>query len=105
MVSSIKHMIGIAGTTGALIAVWLSVEAVIRRIRPCGDISRAALLDVLRWAVAGLGALGILVGYGYADLVAVSGIAWFAAIAVLIVVLYRSAHLPYLSPAWEPVTS
>ncbi|AWS40088.1 hypothetical protein [Streptosporangium sp. 'caverna'] len=105
MVSSVKHVIGIAGTAGALIAVWLSVEAVIRRIRPCGDISGAALLDVLRWAVAGLGVLGILAEYGYADLGFVPAIAWFAAIVVLIVVLYRSAHLPYLSPTWEPVTS
>jgi hypothetical protein len=103
MVSSIKHVIGIAGTAGALIAVWLSVEAVIRRIRPWGDISRAALLDVLRWAVAGLGALGMLTEYGYADLGFVPVIAWFAAIVVLVVVLYRSAHLPYLSATLKPV--
>ncbi|WP_406312911.1 hypothetical protein OHA77_30910 [Streptosporangium sp. NBC_01639] len=105
MVFPVKHVIGLANTAGALIAVWLSVDAIIRRIRPCGDTSRAALLDVLRWAVVGLGTLGILAGYGYANLGLVPLIAWFAAIAALIVVLYRSARLPYLSPIWEPMAS
>ncbi|OUC97013.1 hypothetical protein [Streptosporangium minutum] len=105
MVLLVKHVIDIADTAGALIAVWLTVDAVIRRIRPCGDISRAVLLDVLRWAVVGLGALGTLVGYGYTDLDPVLIIAWFAAVVALIVVLYRSAHLPCLSPIWGPVVS
>lgn len=99
---TITQLIGIANTLGALIAVWLIAEALIRRIRPCGDVSRAALLDVLRWAVAGLGVLGMLPGYGYADLGPVTAIAWFATLVALIVVLYRSAHLPYLSPTWAP---
>ncbi|MER5325793.1 hypothetical protein [Streptosporangium roseum] len=102
MALPIKHVIGIADTAGALIAVWLTAEAVIRRIRPCGDISRAALLDVLRWAVVSLGALGMLAGYGYSGLGLVPLIAWFAAIVALIVVLYRSARLPYLSSIWGP---
>ncbi|MGV9381435.1 hypothetical protein ACWDRB_36865 [Nonomuraea sp. NPDC003707] len=104
-VSLFTHVIGIAHTAGALIAVWVSVDAVIRQIRPSGDLSRAALLDVLRWAVAGLGALGALVGYGYADLGLVLLIAWFVAIAALIAVLYHSAPLPCLSPAREPVAN
>lgn len=105
MVLPVKHVIDIADTAGALIAVWLTVDAVIRRVRPCGDISRAALLDVLRWAVVGLGALGMLVGYGYTGLNPVLPIAWFAAVVALIVVLYRSARLPYLSPIWGPAAS
>ncbi|MEU4533605.1 hypothetical protein AB0G15_01945 [Streptosporangium sp. NPDC023825] len=103
--SPVEHVIGIAKTAGALITVWLSVDAVIRRIRSRGDVSRVALLDVSRWAVAGLGALGMLVGYGYADLGPVLLVAWFAAVAVLIIALYRSAHLPYLSQTWEPAAS
>ncbi|MEU7748373.1 hypothetical protein [Nonomuraea sp. NPDC049158] len=98
---TITQLIGIANTLGALIAVWLIAEAIIRRIRPCGDISGAARLDVLRWAVAVLGVLGMLAGYGYADLGPVTAIAWFATLVALIVVLYRSAHSPYLSPTWE----
>jgi hypothetical protein len=99
---TVTQLIGIANTLGALIAVWLIAEAIIRRIRPCGDTSTAVLLDVLRWAVAGLGVLGMLAGYGYADLGPVTAIAWFATLVALIVVLYRSADLPYLSPTWKP---
>ncbi|WP_329089166.1 MULTISPECIES: hypothetical protein [unclassified Streptosporangium] len=101
--SPVEHGIGIANTAGALITVWLSADAVIRQIRPRGDISRVALLDVLRWAVVSLGVLGMLVGYGYADLGPVLPVVWFAAVLALIVVLYRSAHLPCLSPIWGPV--
>ncbi|MEU7836813.1 hypothetical protein [Nonomuraea sp. NPDC049129] len=97
----ITQLIEIANALGALLAVWLITEAVIRRIRSCGDTSRAALLDVLRWAVAVLGVLGTLAGYGYADLGPITAIAWFATVVALIVVLYRSAHSPYLSPTWE----
>ncbi|MFI6741241.1 hypothetical protein ACIBI9_50710 [Nonomuraea sp. NPDC050451] len=103
--SFIAHVIGIAHTAGALIATWLSVDAVIRQIRPSGDLSRAALLDVLRWTVAGLGALSALAGYGYADLGTVVLIAWFAAILALIVMLYRSASLPCLAPPRGPVAN
>ncbi|GIH79299.1 hypothetical protein [Planobispora longispora] len=97
------QLLGIAGTAGALITVWLIVDVVIRRMRPFGDVSRAALLDVLRWAVAGLGALGVLAGYGYAGLGAVMSVAWIVAIAALTVVLYRSARLPYLAASGESV--
>ncbi|MFF3442211.1 hypothetical protein [Streptosporangium sp. NPDC002721] len=103
--SPVEHGIGIAGTAGALITVWLSVDAVIKRIRPGGDIFRVVLLDVLRWAVAGLGALGMLAGYGYADLGPALAVAWFVAVTALIVTLYRSARLPYLSQTWEPAAS
>ncbi|WP_344860510.1 hypothetical protein [Planomonospora alba] len=54
-------------------------------------------LDVLRWAVAGMGALGALAGYGYAELGPAVLLAWFAAVVALIAVLYRSAGLPCLS--------
>ncbi|WP_433514908.1 hypothetical protein ACQP2T_04375 [Nonomuraea sp. CA-143628] len=97
----ITQLIEIANTLGALLAVWLIAEAIIRRILPCGDTSGAALLDVLRWAVAVLGVLGTLAGYGYADLGPITAIAWFATVVALVVVLYRSAHSPYLSPTWE----
>ncbi|MBT2234659.1 hypothetical protein [Nonomuraea sp. NEAU-A123] len=93
-----SHVVGLASTAGALVTVWLVVDAIIRRIRPYEDSSRVALLDVLRWAVVSLGVLGLLSGYGYADLGVVTPIAWFATVVILIVVLYRSAELPYLSP-------
>ncbi|WP_433242032.1 hypothetical protein ACQPYK_37300 [Streptosporangium sp. CA-135522] len=105
VVSPIKHVVGIVNAAGALIVVWVTVDAVIRRIRPCGETSRAALLDVLRWAVVSLGVLGMLVEYGYADLSLVTLVAWLVAIAALIVTLYRSARLPYLSPTWGPAAS
>ncbi|MFI7699739.1 hypothetical protein [Nonomuraea sp. NPDC049480] len=95
-------MAGIAGTAGALIAVWLTADAVIDRIRPNGETSRATWLDVARWTVVGLGALGMLVGYGYAAVAPITLIAWFAAIVALIAVLYSSARLPCLSPAGVP---
>ncbi|MEV1167783.1 hypothetical protein [Nonomuraea sp. NPDC049784] len=104
-ISSITQVIGIVNTVGVLITVWVSVDTVIRQIHPRGEVSRAALLDVLRWAVVILETLGMLVGYGYADLGPVVLIAWFAAVAALIVVLYRSAGLPCLSPPEEPVAS
>ncbi|GAA4181101.1 hypothetical protein GCM10022252_04910 [Streptosporangium oxazolinicum] len=103
--SPVEHGIGVANTACALITVWLSVDAVIRRIRSHGGVSEVALLDVLRWAVVSLGALGMLAGYGYADLGPVLPVVWFAAVLALIVTLYRSAHLPYLSPEWKPVAS
>jgi hypothetical protein len=102
---SLRYAIGFADTVGALIGVWLAVEAIIRRIRPHGDLSKAAFLDVLRWAVIGLGVVGLLTGYGFADLGAVTLIAWFVTIVTLVVLLYRSAGLPYLSATWEPATS
>ncbi|MET8046226.1 hypothetical protein ABZU75_01375 [Streptosporangium sp. NPDC005286] len=95
--SSLGEVIGLANTAGTLITVWLITDAIIRQIRPQGAISPAVLLDVLRWAVVGLGVLGTLVRHGYADLGIFALVAWFAAIVALIVVLYRSAHLPYLS--------
>ncbi|WP_030915806.1 hypothetical protein [Streptosporangium amethystogenes] len=95
--SSLGEVIGIANTAGTLITVWLITDAIIRRIRPQGAISPVALLDVLRWLVVGLGVLGALVQHGYADLGLFALVAWFAAIVALIIVLYRSAHLPYLS--------
>lgn len=100
---SFSHMIGLANTAGALVTVWLVVDAILGRIRPYEDSSRVALLDVLRWAAVSLGVLGILSGYGYADLGVVTPIAWFATIVTLVVVLYRSAGQPYLSPTWESV--
>ncbi|MEU4224746.1 hypothetical protein AB0F17_10645 [Nonomuraea sp. NPDC026600] len=102
-VLSFSHVVGLVNTVGALVTVWLVVDAVIRRIRPYEDSSRVTLLDVLRWAVVSLGVLGLLSGYGYADLGVVTPIAWFATVVALIVVLYRSAGLPSLSPTWAAV--
>ncbi|MER6575921.1 hypothetical protein [Nonomuraea sp. NPDC001023] len=93
----IRLVIGFVGTAGPLITVWLIADALITAMRAHGDNSQAALLDVLRWAVAGLGAAGLLAGYGYAELSPVLLVAWFAALVVLIVVLYRSSGLPYFS--------
>ncbi|MFI6993770.1 hypothetical protein [Nonomuraea wenchangensis] len=92
----VKHVIGIAVTVGGLITVWLIVDALMIRMRSRGDSSQVALLDVLRWAVAGLGGVGLLARYGYAELSPVLLVGWFAALVVLIVVLYRSADRPYL---------
>lgn len=97
------QVIGVVSTAGALVTVWMVVDAIIRRLRASGDTSKIALLDVLRWAVVGLGALGMLAGYGYAALGGFIAIAWFAAIVALVVVLYRSARLPCLSPAQGPL--
>ncbi|MFI9593493.1 hypothetical protein [Nonomuraea sp. NPDC052265] len=93
----VRQVIGVANTAGSLITVWLIADALMTRMRARGDNSQAALLDVLRWAVAGLGAAGLLAGYGYAELSPVLLVAWFAALVVLIIVLYRSAGLPYFS--------
>ncbi|MEU6722937.1 hypothetical protein ABZ917_04385 [Nonomuraea wenchangensis] len=92
----ITHVIGIAVTVGGLITVWLIVDALMIRMRSHGDSSQVALLDVLRWAVAGLGGAGLPARYGYGELSSVLLVAWFAALAVLIVVLYRSADRPSL---------
>lgn len=92
----IKHVIGIAVTVGGLITVWLIVDALMMRMRSHGDSSQIALLDVLRWAVAGLGGAGLLAKYGYGELPPVLLAGWFAALVVLIAVLYRSADRPYL---------
>ncbi|GGL30384.1 hypothetical protein [Planomonospora parontospora] len=105
MSAPIQHGIGIACTVGALVTVWLSVDAVIRRIRTYGDVSRADLLDVLRWAVVGPGALALPAGYGYADPGVVPLTVWFAAVGALVTMLYRSARLLCLSSAWEPPAS
>ena len=102
-VFSFSQVLGLATTVGALVTVWQVVEAMIGRIRPHAEISRTALLDVLRWAVVGLGALGLLSGYGYADLGVVTTVAWFASVVALIVVLYGSAGLPSLSATWTPM--
>ncbi|MEU0564871.1 hypothetical protein ABZ297_05665 [Nonomuraea sp. NPDC005983] len=101
--SPVRRAIGAITAAGALIAVWLVVDPVVRRVRSGGNVSRAALLDVLRWAVVALGWPGVLAGYGYAVLGPVVTVAWFAAVVSLIVVLYASADLPYLSPRWSHV--
>ncbi|WP_188194823.1 hypothetical protein [Nonomuraea sp. SYSU D8015] len=103
--SAAEHVIEVVDTLGSLIALWLVVEAVVRRLRSCGKTSRAARLDVLRWAVAGLGALALPAGYGYAIPGPATAIAWFTALVVLIVMLIRSARLPCLSPGGKPVAS
>ncbi|MFD2357346.1 hypothetical protein ACFSTC_60815 [Nonomuraea ferruginea] len=58
--SPVVELIGVAEGVGGLVAVWLITDAVIRRIRSYGIASGVAVLDVLRWVVVGLGALGTL---------------------------------------------
>ncbi|NUW41138.1 hypothetical protein [Nonomuraea rhodomycinica] len=101
--SPVGRAMGTVVAAGALIAVWLVVDPVVRRVRCGGDVSRAALLDVSRWAVVALGGPGVLAGYGYAALGPVVMVAWFAAVVTLIVVLFASAGLPCLSPRWSRV--
>lgn len=94
--SPIAYLSALAASVGGLITVWLIVDAVLRQVRRYEDHPRLALLDTLRWGMAGLGALGILAGYGYADFGAEAAIAWFATVVALVVVLYRLADLPCL---------
>ncbi|MEZ7129568.1 hypothetical protein ACBR40_29910 [Nonomuraea sp. AD125B] len=46
--------------------------------------------------MAGLGGAGLLAKHGYRELPPVLLAGWFAALVVLIAVLYRSADRPYL---------
>ncbi|NUW30054.1 hypothetical protein HTZ77_01205 [Nonomuraea sp. SMC257] len=100
--SPVRRAVGALIAAGALAAVWLVADPVVRRVRSGGDASRAALLDVLRWAVVALGWPGVLAEYGYAALGPVVTVACFATVLSLIVVLYASAGLASLSPGWSP---
>ncbi|MEU5859804.1 hypothetical protein ABZ815_01420 [Nonomuraea sp. NPDC047529] len=62
-----------------------------------GDSSRAALLDVLRWAVAGLGTAGLPAGSGYAELSPVLTLGWFVALVVLVIALWGVRDRPYFA--------
>ncbi|MEV4835473.1 hypothetical protein AB0K05_13180 [Nonomuraea sp. NPDC049486] len=93
--SPVVELIGVAEGVGGLVAVWLITDAVIRRIRSYGIASGVAVLDVLRWVVVGLGALGTPAGLGYTALGPVVAVGWFACLAALLLMLYRSAKLPY----------
>jgi hypothetical protein len=93
-------VISIAYVAGTALTVWLSVDAVIRRIRPYADVT---MLDASRWAVAGLTVLGALIGGDPAEFAIVILLAWVVSIVALIVVLCRLARLPYLAPGWRPV--
>jgi hypothetical protein len=95
--SPIRYLSALAGSVGALITVWLIVDAVLRQVRRYEDHPRLAFLDTLRWGMAGLGTLGILAGYGYADFGGEVGIAWFATMVALVAVLYSLADLPSLA--------
>lgn len=94
--TSLEQALDLAEKAGSLLAIWLIGEIVAGRLRPGGHASRAALLDVLRWTVAALGVAGMLAPYGYAGLPLAVTVAWFAALVVLVVVLYRSANLSCL---------
>ncbi|MEU4830314.1 hypothetical protein [Streptosporangium sp. NPDC023615] len=105
LLSAVGHVARPVSAAGGLLAVWLIADAVIRRIRPRGDVFGAVLLDVLRWAVVGLGAIGMLAGYGYAEESVVTVVGWFAALVALIVVLFRLAGRPFLLSPQEPLPS
>ncbi|MFI6174613.1 hypothetical protein ACIA8R_03635 [Nonomuraea sp. NPDC051191] len=83
----VRDLIGNAVTAGALVTVWLITDAFVSRMCSLGDSSPAALLDVLRWAVAGLGTAGLPAGSGYAELSPVLTLGWFAALVVLVIAL------------------
>ncbi|MEV4563897.1 hypothetical protein AB0K12_09005 [Nonomuraea sp. NPDC049419] len=76
-------------TAGSYLTVWAVVDVVVGHVHRAGDSSTAALLDVLRWAVVGPGAIAVLSGLGYARLGEVALIVSFGALAVLIVALWR----------------
>ncbi|MGN9788439.1 hypothetical protein ACTMTF_43995 [Nonomuraea sp. ZG12] len=94
--SPIAYLSALAGSVGALITVWLIVDAVLRQVHRYEDHPRLALLDTLRWGMAGLGALGILGRYGYAHFGAEAEIAWLVTMVSLVAVLYSLADLPCL---------
>ncbi|MGW3343560.1 hypothetical protein ACWDA3_09635 [Nonomuraea rubra] len=100
--SVVRQVIGLANGGGGLVAVWLVAEVVIARLRASTREFGAGLLDVLRWAVSGLGAMALLIEYGYGDLGGTVVISWFGALVAMIVALYRWAHLPCLAPEPSP---
>ncbi|MEV0620804.1 hypothetical protein AB0I81_46290 [Nonomuraea sp. NPDC050404] len=102
--SMATQVIGLANGGGGLVAVWLITDAVIQRLRGHGDVARVARLDVLRWAVAGLGAIVMLAERGDAVLGDVVLIGWLSAVVVLVVVFYRWAGLPCLAAVRRPAT-
>ncbi|MEU8320910.1 hypothetical protein AB0C33_21365 [Nonomuraea sp. NPDC048881] len=93
----IRYVIGTAATVGGLVTVWLIADALMTRMRSGGGGSQVPLLDVLRWAVAGLGTAGLLAGHGYSELSPVLLVGWFIVIVALVVVLYRAAGRPEFS--------
>lgn len=96
--SPLAHLSAFAGTVGALITVWLIVDAILRQIRHAEAHSKLTVVDVLRWLMVGLGTLGIMDGYGSVDFGVEIGIAWFATVVALVVVLYSLADRPCLAP-------
>ena len=96
--SSLAYLSGFADTVGALITAWLIVDAILRQIRRSEAHPRLTLVDVLRRPMAGLGALGIMDGYGSFDFGVEVGIAWFATVVTLAALLYSLADRPCLAP-------
>ncbi|MET8007212.1 hypothetical protein [Nonomuraea glycinis] len=92
----LAHLSGFADTVGALITVWLIVDAVLRRIRRSEAHAKLTLIDVLRWLMVGLGVLGLMDGYSPVDFGAEVGVAWFAATAALVITLYSVGDRPCL---------
>lgn len=92
----LAHLSAFADTVGALIAVWLIVDAVLRRIRRSEAHAKLTLIDVLRWLMVGLGVLGLMDGYSPVDFGAEVDVAWFAATAALVITLYSVADRPCL---------
>ncbi|MER7499227.1 hypothetical protein AB0L05_26760 [Nonomuraea pusilla] len=97
MAASVLRVVEGAEAAGAYVTVWVIADAVIRRIRLFGYHRRAAVLDVLRWAVAGLGTIGLLNTNGYLNFGFIVLIAWLIALVAIIVEFYRLSRLSCLS--------
>lgn len=82
-------VIGSLYSGGAFVTLWMVVDAVIVHVRAGGDVARAAWLDVLRWVVTGAGGLALLAALGYGRLAGAAVAVAFAALAALVVMLFR----------------
>lgn len=80
---------GVVHSAAALVTLWTVVDVVIVHVREGGEVTRAALLDALRWVATGAGGLAVLAALGYGRLAEAAVVVAFAALAVLIVLLLR----------------
>jgi hypothetical protein len=91
--------IGLLYRLSVTVTIWLVAEGIITRARIFDDASTASTFNVLRWILAIVPAINLLLAYtttwlqGLAVILAVVG---FIAIAWFIIRLYRSAYLRYL---------
>ncbi|MFG1946128.1 hypothetical protein [Nonomuraea sp. NPDC048826] len=91
--SPVIQLIGLAENVASLVGLWLVAEAVVRRLRLADR--PAAALDVLRWALAGLGVLDLLDDFGHVEPGPVVPVAWGAGFLALLVMLHRTIDRPY----------